>query len=325
MPFLRCHHCTVDRAHTEHRECDGKMLGKTRTPIEKQEFVIVAVRGAWCAVVRTLRDCRRQQSHSLRHQCRSFDTGMCVCVSLSLCQRDSSRHISHVRPAPTENEFNKNLAKQQIFSYFFFSVQCWLPMRAPHVRISFRVHAQHFFPCFSAFSFFFFPTFSQLQVVRIFVSETRTNHARHDTILMAHGALQCEITMFYVTIRHSVEHFRREFLWPAYDKRHKVARRQMKSIWFGCYCSGCRLLNENRFYLAENQCVTHSKHVNETNIERKRERQSFRATVTSLQIIIIFYAKLNLIMSFRFYSDLSSTSTSPPPSLSSSSSLSKQN
>lgn len=42
-----------------------------------------------------------------------------VSVSLTLAQRDTQS--SHARPAPTENEFNKNFARQQIFRFFFLS------------------------------------------------------------------------------------------------------------------------------------------------------------------------------------------------------------
>lgn len=87
--------------------------------------------------------------------------GAVVSVSLAVFQRDI--HSSHARPAPTENEFNKTKKK----------------MAQPLCeRRTYEYHCVHTHNFRFSFSIFIWSTFSQLQVRRIFVSDTRTT--RHD-------------------------------------------------------------------------------------------------------------------------------------------------
>lgn len=149
-----------------------KRTGRNKNTDREQVFVMVrVVRG-------TLRDRRSRR----RRRCWCHSILSQVFVALSPCQLDFSCHMFDLQQL--KMNLIKNLRDSK-FSGFFISSSSLAFFHSICVRRTYAYHFVHTYTTFFARLFF---TFSQLQVVRIFMSETRTT--RHDTI----AASSCQIT-----------------------------------------------------------------------------------------------------------------------------------
>lgn len=179
---------------------------------------------------------------STRRQCRSFDTGMWmllfVSVSLTLvCQRDI--FDLHQPKMKLMKKIARPLCERRTYEYHFV-----------------QTHNFYIFPFFSFLMYILAITI--LPYIRVW----HTHHSAHS----AHDTNPMELSGWIAKSQSCFDVCHHSLVGPVSTENplthiELTARRQMKSI-----CSGCRLLNENRFYIRrQSMCVTHSKHTMATN------------------------------------------------------------